>query len=340
MISRAMRHLLFAAVLPAALQAQVPADSIPAWTAWLAAGPTAERMHAAGKLAAIDHPLPASTQQAVVHELDRVHALMLDGAPVPDEIEAGFENFGEYYLNLVIMAAGFRSPDSDRALVPAVGVSRGVQKRVARLGDAAVPGLVRVIRTDHDPAAALGALGLAWFWADSTRAGLSAESRQTIVSEILAAAYHHDPTHRLGAMVALEETRDASWLPLLPTLDTELTGSGGAALGWLRAYAAPALLASADRAAPEALLHGSRRMLEALCADHAAGERRALCEVLLREFDAAAAHLAASRTGPALNVLEAIVRRADQALARSVIAGHEHALIAGGAKQVAERLSD
>ncbi|MBW3553713.1 MAG: hypothetical protein KY466_09385 [Gemmatimonadetes bacterium] len=49
-------------------------------------------------------------------------------------------------------------------------------------------------------------------------------------------------------------------------------------------------------------------------------------------------HLRARRTGPAANVLNSVITRADQALDVGAFDEEEHALIAGGVRQVLERL--
>ncbi len=321
-------------------EAEAQADSIAVWTEILRSGTLVQRVEVAGKLAAEDPAtLPPATQEAVVAELVRVGEALLYDRPIEGLDELDSESFGEYYLDLAVTAAGFGSPEANRALVLSVGVSRGMQRRVARLGDEAIPMLTEMIARDYQPADALETLALAWFWADTTGAPLSDESRRVILGQLTSATGSERYSLRRAAATALELTGDPAFLPLAERFRTSALEAGERLIAAdLEADAIPALEAAAAALAAEELAARSQRLLQLTCLDAAGGPKMDVCGWLGEQFDRALEDLRAGRAAAAREAFEAIVRRAAEAGAAGALSEDEEALIAGGARKVLRRL--
>lgn len=321
-------------------EAEAQADSIAVWTEILRSGTLVQRVEVAGKLAAEDPAsLPAATQEAVVAELVRVGAALLYDRPIEGLDELDSESFGEYFLDLSVTAAGFGSPEANRALVLSVGVSRGMQRRVARLGDEAIPVLTEMIARDYQPADALETLALAWFWADSTGAFLSDESRRVILGQLTSARGSERYSLRRATSTALELTGDPGFLPLAEWSRTSALAAGERLIAAdLEADAIPALEAAAAALSAEELAARSQRLFQVTCMDAATGPKADVCGSLDGQFDSALRDLRAGRPAAARAALEAIARGAAEAAAAEVLSGDEEALIAGGARNVLRRL--
>lgn len=330
--------VLSAAAMPCA-GAQAPGDSVAAWTAALQSGTLPQRIAAMSSLAPLGAQLPAGTQVAVLAELERVSQAMLSGAPIPGAADAGSEAFGEYYVNLAATAGTFRTPTADRALVPAVGVSAGIQRRVARLGDEGIPQLAAMIVADYQPADALETMGLAWFWADSTGAPLSDQSRRTILSTLFAAA-SGSPELKSGLDGALRNMNDGALLPFA----TEIVRRALAAndmdidVGYLNTRVIPALRTAASGVSTTDLARRTRRLVVSLCAGVTSGPRQGACQSLTNQLDNAINQLASGQNGPARNVVQALIARADHARSDGAITDLEYSLIVGDAQLILARL--
>lgn len=322
----------------ASVTAQAPPDSIDAWIERLQTGSLAERMRATDRLAALDPgTLPPAAAEALIAELRRIHRHWLDGTPIRGEEEFGGEGVAEHHANLVHAVRALESPEGDRALVPAVGTSAAVADRVAGLGDAAVPELVRMIERSFDRAGALRTLGRMWSMADADEIRLSSDSRRIIVTRIFAALASDSAAARFGVAGALGATRDPAFLPLASRLEARADSAGDVVLGSAR-RARRTLEADAAARSPAYLTRGSYRLLGLLCADVLSGARRGACQAILNELAAAVRHLVAGRSGPARNVLMAVIRRADRALDEGALTVDEHAIVVGGARTVLDRL--
>lgn len=319
--------------------AQVPSDSIDVWTLQLQSGTLVERMDAAGKLRAVhESELTAAARQALVDELVRVNEFLLRNEPLPGAADLTGEDVGEYYLDLVAAVARLRTREADLALVPAVGVSLGTARRAARLGDEGVVLLAELVERGYETASATEALGLAWFWADSTGAPLSEASRNTIVRTLTRAGASDTFGVMVGAASALEYMNDPAFLPLARYMAERAEAERLLALGVLRTTTLPALEEAAASATPLELTEGSVRATAVVCGDATAGPRLGACRALENDYENALRHLRAGRAGPARRVFQAIIQRADAALEAAAITDGEHALIAGGARQVLDRL--
>jgi len=324
---------------PSSGAAQAPAESIAVWTQQLQTATLADRLYGMGRLAGQrPQSLPAATQQAIVAELSRINDALENNVPIDGATELGPEGFGEYYLDLARTARSLGTPEANRALILSVGVSLGIQRRVARLGDAAIPSLAHMIDQRYEPQGALETLGLAWFWADSTSAPLSNASRLVIVRELFAASHNPDPDFSAGIGAALRWIGDPAFLPLAQAITDQAQASGNVFLGYYKIETLPALTAALTRLGPLASTVRTRRLLGVLCSGTVSGPRQGACESLANELDAAIAHLQAGRTRPAANVLEAVAHRADDAVAIGALTQDEATLIAGGARQVIARL--
>lgn len=319
--------------------AQAPADSIAVWTQQLQSGTLPDRVHGMGRLAGLNpRTLPAATQQAIVAELSRINEALENNVPVQGATALGSEGFGEYYLDLARTARGLGTPEANRALILSVGVSLGMARRAARLGDGAIPSLAHMIDQNYQPDGALETLGLAWFWADSTGAPLSDASRLVIMHELFAASHNPSPDFGAGVGAALRWIGDPAFLPLAQAITDRAQASGNVFLGYYRRETLPALTAALNKVGPLAAAERTRRVLGLLCSGTVSGPRQGACESLGNELDAAIKHLRAGSTRPAANVLEAVAHRAEDALAIGALTQDEATLIAGGARQVIARL--
>lgn len=220
-----MRHLIAALLVLAtgarALAGQATPDSVSLWTIQIGQGTSGDRAIALGKLSELPPvALPPNTQQAIIAELLRLNVELLDHAPWSDD------GAGDYYMSLVGAVASLETPDAYRALIPSVGVSSGVARRVARLGDEAVPALLDLINRSYEHDAALGTLGLVLRWADSTGAPLTSASRSLILQSFLQA--YADTTYRLqlGLLMGLRSAADTSLLPLARALQAKALARG------------------------------------------------------------------------------------------------------------------
>jgi hypothetical protein len=328
------------AISACSTRAQVPADSAAAWAELLKSGTLVERVEAAGKLAAEDPvSLPASAQEAVVAELDRINEALLYDSPIEGLDELDSEGFGEYYLDLATMAYHFGNPEADRALIRSVGVSRGIQRRAARLGDEAIPVLAEMIERDYEAAGALEAMGLAWFWADSTGAPLSDVSRRRILEHITGATRSDRYSLRRAASTTLELTGDPGFVGYAEHFRESALAAGDRLIAAdLESDAIPALEAAADALEPDELAARSQRLLRLICETAAAGPKAEACLSLEERFDDALDSLRAGRVAGAREALRSIVERAGESAAAGTLSADEEALIVGGARWAIRRI--
>jgi hypothetical protein len=299
-------------------------DSIVAWTNRLRTGTLPEKMQVVGFLNAIDvAELPADTRAAMIAELERINNdLLNNGVLVPPGVAR--ESFGEYYMDLAITIYYFDTPEAQRALIPAVGISRGVQRRVARLGDEAFPGLVQMVEKGLSVGDVIETMALAWFWADSTGAPLSDASRRTTLMHILNGIRISD--WRSGAAGALTLIGDPAFLPLATAFLDAMTdapvGDRVVTEPVLRGSAIPDLRSRAENTPPPTLLARTRRLLDLLCLD-ATGDRAATC-VTLGDL--------LSRGPQDGMALAAAAQQSDAAVTQGIFTPFEAALIAGNAR--------
>jgi hypothetical protein len=321
-------------------EAEAQADSIAVWTEILRSGTLVQRVQVAGKLAAEDPAsLPAATQEAIVAELVRINESLLYDRPIKGLDALDSESFGEYYLDLAVTAAGFGRPEANRALVLSVGVSRGMQRRAARLGDEAIPLLTEMIARDYQPADALETLALAWFWADSTGAPLADESRRVILEQLTSATGSERYSLRRAATTALELTGDPAFLPLAEHYRSSALEAGERLIAAdLETDAIPALEGAAANLSAEELGVRSQRLLQLTCSAPAGGAETDVCAWLEERFEGALRDLRAGRVAAAKEALQAVVERVGAAAAAGALSADEEALIAGGARKLLRRL--
>jgi len=323
------------ALLTPAARAQVPAESLAVWTAELQSAGLMRRAAIVSKLVqGSPASLPPDTRDAAIGELNRINAALVEGRAIEGS-ESG-EVLGEYYIQLTSLVAGFRVPDADRALILAVAVSGGVQRRVAKLGDAAVPTLARMIERAYEPRAALQTMGLAWFWADSTAAPLADASRETIVRHFLAAGARDELL--LGLAAALNDTRDPAFLPLARAVERRAVERREIAGAYLQLTTIPGLESAAARLTPADAAGRTLRAVRAFCTDAASSPRRGACESVQNDLATAVGHLQTGRREPARNALRAASRRSADALAIGAFTSDEHAIVLGGVEQILARL--
>jgi hypothetical protein len=319
--------------------AQAARDSIPLWTHVLQTGSLPSRDSALASLAKIPiADLPPNTRHALVVELNHLHGAMLSNTPIgsPDDGEL----FGEYYMQLVGMVASIRTPEAGLALAPAVGVSDGIAKRVARLGDPAVDALMGLLAQHHEESGVLKTLGLAWFWADSTGTSLSPLSRARIVSAFITAAGKDSVRSLLGMTNALREMRDPVFLPLATLLRDRaatLGIRGSLTVEDMSTDVIPTLTALATTRATPDLTKGMTRLIAAVCGETPAGRRLGACESISNDFIQAARHLENGQPGPAHNTLESVAKKVDETYAAGAFNRVEHALLAGNIALLLQR---
>lgn len=108
--------------------------------------------------------------------------------------------------------------------------------------------------------------------------------------------------------------------------------------GVLRVYAIPALEAAGSCANVLDLAHGTDRLIDLLCRDPGSSARNGACTLITEDYVRAMEHLEGGRTGPAANIMNSVIARADDALKVGAFTEEEHALIAGGVRQVLARI--
>ncbi len=316
-------------VLPRALPAQ--ADSIAVWTTALTSGTPSERRAAVDGLVAQTGNLPPSAAQALVAELNRIHAALLAGVAT-ETADDSTEHSG-YYFKLVGIVADFRTTESAIALVPAIEVSSGVQRRVARYGgDSAVVLLVDLITRRYSRDDAIETLGLTWFWADSTGNPLSDASRTRIISSLAAAVSSSETQDWLGAARAIRPNGGPAFLALAQALRRSAANSAGAGayvVAKLDQEIIPDLTASAATRSISQLITSIPQMLAAVCGPAATGERLGVCKSSSNVVGAAAAHYESGQLGPARQEFASVSDRLARAFADGLFSTGEYALLNG-----------
>ncbi|MBI2407609.1 MAG: hypothetical protein HYV19_04835 [Gemmatimonadetes bacterium] len=310
--------------------AQQPQDSVAVWAQRIRTGTPTEKALAVDALLEVPAAaLSADVGRALVDELNRVAVAIRTGiaGATPDSAD----DHGNYFASVATLVARLDTPEASLALVPAIGISRGIQRRVARRGDLVVAPLVAATRVPTDQVDALETLGLVWFWADSTNAPLSVVSRSQILTTWLAAVQQDTGSALLGVAGAVEMAGDPSLTPLLVV--GTITASRAGAFGQyvLSTVIQPALDTLQDRQATQSgldLLRDTQRLAEALCAG-AEGNRRGLCESVSNELEVGARHLREGRPGPARNVLGDVFEACRRAREKDVISDTEFALLTG-----------
>lgn len=320
--------------------AQAHPDSLRAWAVQLEGGTLEQRAEAAGHLhASVPIGFPPLVQEVLIAELNRINDILVLGTGVPGAVELGGESFGEYYLDLTLTVASFDNPAATLALVRSIGVGGGIQRRVARQGDPVIGELANLVHQDYQPGEALETLALAWFWADSTGAPLSAESRAVIAREIVAATSSSNYSLLRSAADVLELIADPAFLPLAQGFrDRAQAADERLVAGALERGAIPRLYSVAADFSVLDLSSRIERAAAAVCAHASTGTKHEVCESSRRDLTAARAHLQSGRSGSARHVLEAVVIHAERALTEGVLEPAEADILAGGARMLLDRI--
>lgn len=324
------------------LGAQAVADSIGRWTTAIQTGTLLSKDSALAKLSALPlQALPAETRAALVAELNRVHLGILAGGNIG---MAGEDEdlVADYYMELVVVVARFESQEAALALAPAVSVSIGVARRVARYGDAAVAALLPLYARRYNEDTVMETLGLVWFWADSTGAPLSDRSRTQIVAVLTAAVSSGVHRDLLGLQGALAAIHDPAFLPLANKTDQVAATFGilgRSTVVTMEDDVIPKLTALAASRSPSSLATGLARIVTAVCGNDAAGRRQGACQSIANDVAAAMNHLAKGQTTPARNGFESVGKKIDNAYAGGAFSDAEHALLAGNVAMLLQRLA-
>lgn len=331
-LRRACYLLGLCVILSVPAGAQTSPDSVATWSAALSSGSLQERATAAANLAQVS-PLPASGQRAVLNELERLNAQRrIAGTRWADDV-------WEYWMALVQSAAGIPTDEARVALVPALSVSPGVARRVARGGDVVVPLIIERLVDRHDADRALVTLGYAWYWADSTGSPLTDASRGRILNTWIAAAGDTAFELRLGLSDALDAAGDATLLPLAELLQRQTAGQPGPdVLGGDIAHAVSHLRALVGKMSTGDLVARTERTYRLLCMDAPVARRRGYCNQLVNDFREVARHIERGQVEPARNGLASLQKSADRVFADGVLATVEHGLVVGNLALVTSRL--
>ena len=205
------------------------------------------------------------------------------------------------------------------------------------MGEAAVPELLQIVDRGFDRAGGLYALARMWVAADAGEIRLSQDSRRAILQRVVDAVRGDDAGSRFGATGALRASRDPSLLPLARLLVDRAEREEHIVLGSAR-RALRALESVAEDRSPAAMVQGTHRLTALICEDVTSGPKRGACRSIMNQLDAALRHVRAGRSGPTSNVLRAVIRRADAARDAGAFDAEEHAIVAGGARTVLERM--
>jgi hypothetical protein len=281
---------------------------------------------------------------------------MLAGRPLSSEDEG--ELFTDYYMRLVNTVAALRTREAALALAPAVAVSGGVARRVARLGDAGVNAVLPLLARRYEESSMLQTLGLAWFWADSTHSPLSDRSRARIASAFTAAAASDSLRRILGVMTGARNAADPAFLPLLTSLRDRVDTVGGAgtvAASMITRTAIPELTRLAVARPVADLARGAARAITAVCApreesDDERGQQgnheergqhghSETCAALAREFASVARGIQRGRTTEVRSDLTGLSRRVEQAFAGGELTRLERDVLAGNVSMLLARLA-
>jgi hypothetical protein len=267
------------------------------------------------------------------------------------------ELFTDYYMELVGAVAEIRTPRAALALAPAVGVSNGVARRVARLGDAGVDAVLPLLARGYEASSMLETLGFAWFWADSTHAPLSDQSRARIASAFITAAASDSIESLFGVPRGIRNAADPAFLPLATAMaarvDT-ISAEGAIVASTLRSDVIPALTRLASTRSPADLARGAARAATALCTprgEDEAGERHQrndeergqhghseTCAAIARDFTSVARALQLAKATGARSDLLALRRRIEQAFSQHRLTTIERDLLAGNVSILLARL--
>ena len=308
------------------------ADSISIWTTALQSGTPAAKAAAVDGLERTSAAsLPTATAQALVAELNRVHAALLRGGD-PGTLDAPDDHSG-YYLQLVGIVTELRTTDAALALVPAVEVSSAVEHRVARYGgDSAVTLLANLVGQRHSPDDALETLGLVWFWSDSTGSALSDASRGRIITTLTSATATGDDEDMLGVSAALRYAQDPAFLALAQTLRTVAAAQGtlGAfTVQRLDGSVLPALTAAAAARPTSALVTAIPQLITAVCSTTSSSERNGTCQSAGNDVANAGAHFAGGQFDQARQEYGSAAEKLARARDAGVFTAAEYAVMSG-----------
>ncbi|MBX9928479.1 MAG: hypothetical protein K2X99_06145 [Gemmatimonadaceae bacterium] len=233
---------------------------------------------------------------------------------------------------MVSLALRIRSPEASLALVPSIGVSLAVQRRVARFGEVVTPALLELVARDFERGDALHTLALAMFWADSTGSPLSLRSRGLIQEALTGAVFSPTGEDLPGLRAALRDLRSSSWLEvgeILRARAVALGAAGRPTVFVLDDEVLPPLRSARLPRAPKELLDATLSTFAAFCAVADPGERLGLCKATENQVRAAAGHLVEGRTRAARELLGAVVLRLERARNSGLISDVELALYSG-----------
>ena len=257
---------------------------------------------------------------------------LLDDAAVntPTPMDTIGEGYGSYVIGLVTAALPYDDPASLRGMAfLGVQVNRNAKRFVASHGGTSIPLLDSNLLRFPDTVAVATTWGL-MLGEFSDR--LTENERIQVLARIIGLT-DSDQTLALAWAAAIGQ------LPvMIPVLELIVENKPSDILLRRTNEVLDLLQPLRNRLSPIENHQELADGLEAVCSDVSTESKRGACESMRNLLRDAGAHLAAGRVRATKNVLDAFVQRADQALLPGAISEVEHALLAGNARFLVERL--
>ncbi len=290
------------------------------------------RAEAVARLTALPlHALSGSTRRALIVLLEQEAT---STAPTTGETPAEEdETYGEYIIDLTSGVLRLRDPAALRGLARlGIETSDDAQRFVASYGAQSLPFLDEAWASEEGnraPVITTWALMLG-----TTGPGtLRLQDRNRILARLLAATDEQSIAVAHAASLA-------SLTALIPALEDVARRAIDNDIVRARAQQEAAGLAALRATkSPTTVLAETSDWVTAFCeSGGATGARHGTCTSLINQLQTVRKHLVAGRVGPATNVLQAIVRKAEAARVAGIFSAPEAALVTGGARYIIGRL--
>jgi hypothetical protein len=314
--------LSIAVTVPARATAQT-APSIRALEDSLTAPAFSARARAVAALAERPRQITAT---GLTRLIDLLRAELDGTAPKGAAEGEGDEGYSQYVMTLTQLVARFNDPRATPLLArQGIAITGGAAFQVAMAGDAAIAPLVATWhRNLYLRAGVVRTMAHTRYYADSTRAPLSADSRATIDEYLLRAAVAPKEWLRRAFVDAVAIIGDPSYLPLMD----DMRANDPAFLDGMRYVAreagklVPLLAQRRVAATPASLLEGLQARQQAACrAGWITG--RGLCRGLTARLTRAQSALTAGKPKGARRAIRSFVHRLDEAYCRGADSGDE-----------------
>lgn len=328
--------LLLAATVPARVNAQA-VPSIAALEDSLTSPAFSAR---ASAVAALSERAPQITAMGLTRLIDLLRA-ELDGTAARGAAEEeGDEGYSQYMMMLTQLVSRFNDPRATPVLArQGIALGGGAAFQVAMAGDAAIPPLVATWnRNLYLRAGVIRTMAHTRYYADSTGAPLSADSRTTIDEYLLRAMVAPKAWLRHAFVDAVAIIGDPTYLPLTQ----DMGANDPASLHGIRYVArdagklVPVLEQRRASASPGSLLEGLQARERAACRAEWI-TNAGICNSLGVKLNAAAAGIARGQNTVGRNVLDAFLSELAAQRGKAVNE-HAYVLLAGNAQYLITRL--